>query len=47
VIPSVFDARVADAVAEAVRRKAIEEGIARRTPRTADEEIAATAHGQR
>jgi malate dehydrogenase (oxaloacetate-decarboxylating) len=41
VIPSVFDARVSDAVAEAVRRAAIDEGLARRTLRAADEEIAA------
>ena len=31
IIPSVFDARVVDRVAEAVRRAAIEEGLARRT----------------
>jgi malate dehydrogenase (oxaloacetate-decarboxylating) len=43
VIPSVFDARVADAVAEAVRRAAIDEGLARRTLRAADEEIAAAS----
>jgi malate dehydrogenase (oxaloacetate-decarboxylating) len=41
VIPSVFDARVADRVAEAVRRAAIEEGIARRTLLNLDEENAA------
>ncbi|MBV8198072.1 MAG: hypothetical protein JO263_08050 [Candidatus Eremiobacteraeota bacterium] len=32
VIPSVFDARVVDAVAKAVGAKAIEEGVARRIP---------------
>jgi malate dehydrogenase (oxaloacetate-decarboxylating) len=41
VIPSVFDARVADGVAEAVGRAAIDEGLARRTRRAADEEISA------
>ena len=40
VIPSVFDARVVDAVAEAVRRAAIDEGLARRTILAADEENA-------
>ena len=43
VIPSVFDARVVDAVAEAVRRAAIDEGLARRTILAADEENAATS----
>lgn len=42
VIPSVFDPRVADGVAEAVERAAIEEGLARRTL-TADEEHAASS----
>jgi malate dehydrogenase (oxaloacetate-decarboxylating) len=41
VIPSVFDARVVDAVAEAVRRAAIDEGLARRTLLAGDEENAA------
>jgi malate dehydrogenase (oxaloacetate-decarboxylating) len=41
VIPSVFDTRVADGVAEAVGRAAIEEGLARRTRRAASEEISA------
>jgi len=41
VIPSVFDARVVDAVADAVRRAAIEEGLARRTLLPGDEENAA------
>jgi malate dehydrogenase (oxaloacetate-decarboxylating) len=41
VIPSVFDARVVDAVAEAVKRAAIDEGLARRTILAADEENAA------
>jgi malate dehydrogenase (oxaloacetate-decarboxylating) len=43
VIPSVFDARVVDAVAEAVRRAAIDEGLARRTILAADEENAAAS----
>jgi malate dehydrogenase (oxaloacetate-decarboxylating) len=43
VIPSVFDARVADAVAEAVRRAAIDEGLARRTLRSGEDEIAAAS----
>jgi malate dehydrogenase (oxaloacetate-decarboxylating) len=42
VIPSVFDPRVADGVAEAVERAAIEEGLARRTL-LADEENAAAS----
>jgi malate dehydrogenase (oxaloacetate-decarboxylating) len=41
VIPSVFDARVVDAVAEAVKKAAIEEGLARRTILAADENAAA------
>ncbi len=47
VIPSVFDARVADAVAEAVRRAAIEEGLARRTIHVTEEENAAPASQSR
>jgi malate dehydrogenase (oxaloacetate-decarboxylating) len=41
VIPSVFDARVAERVAEAVRRAAIEDGLARRTIVSLEEENAA------
>jgi malate dehydrogenase (oxaloacetate-decarboxylating) len=41
VIPSVFDTRVVDAVAEAVKKAATEEGLARRTVLAADEENAA------
>ncbi len=43
IIPSVFDARVVDAVADAVRKAAIDEGLARRTllPGDGDEESAA------
>jgi malate dehydrogenase (oxaloacetate-decarboxylating) len=41
VIPSVFDTRVVDGVADAVKRAAIEEGLARRTILAADEENAA------
>ena len=41
IIPSVFDARVVDVVAEAVRRAAIEEGLARRTLLSMDDENAA------
>jgi malate dehydrogenase (oxaloacetate-decarboxylating) len=41
VIPSVFDSRVVDAVAEAVRRAAIDEGLARRTLLASEEENAA------
>ena len=37
IIPSVFDPRVVDAVAAAVGKAAIDDGVARRT-RTADEE---------
>jgi malate dehydrogenase (oxaloacetate-decarboxylating) len=43
VIPSVFDARVADAVAEAVRRAATDEGLARRAVRGADEDASAAS----
>ena len=43
VIPSVFDTRVVDGVAEAVKRKAIEEGLARRTILAADEESPSAA----
>jgi malate dehydrogenase (oxaloacetate-decarboxylating) len=43
VIPSVFDVRVADAVAEAVRRAAVDEGLARRTLRAGEDEIAAAS----
>jgi len=43
VIPSVFDPRVADGVAEAVERAAIEEGLARRTLLAAEEENAAAS----
>jgi malate dehydrogenase (oxaloacetate-decarboxylating) len=43
VIPSVFDARVVDGVAEAVRRAAIDEGLARRTILAAEEENAAAS----
>jgi malate dehydrogenase (oxaloacetate-decarboxylating) len=43
IIPSVFDARVVDAVAEAVRKAAIDEGLARRTLLTGDDETAAMA----
>jgi malate dehydrogenase (oxaloacetate-decarboxylating) len=39
IIPSVFDARVVDAVALAVGKAAAEDGVARRT-RTGDEEVA-------
>jgi malate dehydrogenase (oxaloacetate-decarboxylating) len=46
VIPSVFDPRVVDGVAEAVKRAAIEEGLARRTVLAADEENAATLTGR-
>jgi malate dehydrogenase (oxaloacetate-decarboxylating) len=38
VIPSVFDARVVDAVALAVRETAIEEGLARRALLVSDDE---------
>ncbi len=38
VIPSVFDARVVDAVAAAVSAAALEDGVARRTPFLAEEE---------
>jgi malate dehydrogenase (oxaloacetate-decarboxylating) len=41
VIPSVFDGRVVDAVAEAVRRAAFDEGLARRSLLAGDEENAA------
>jgi len=41
VVPSVFDSRVVDGVADAVRRAAIEEGLARREMLAADEEYAA------
>jgi malate dehydrogenase (oxaloacetate-decarboxylating) len=41
IIPSVFDGRVVDAVAEAVRKAAIEEGLARRTLLPGEEESAA------
>ena len=43
VIPSVFDPRVADGVAAAVEKAAIEEGLARRTLLAADEENAAAS----
>ncbi len=43
VIPSVFDPRVADGVAEAVEKAAIEEGLARRTLLAADDDNAATS----
>jgi malate dehydrogenase (oxaloacetate-decarboxylating) len=43
VIPSVFDPRVADGVAAAVEKAAIEEGLARRTLLAADDENAATS----
>jgi malate dehydrogenase (oxaloacetate-decarboxylating) len=46
VIPSVFDARVVDAVAEAVKKAAIDEGLARRTVLAADEENAAALTGR-
>ncbi len=41
IIPSVFDARVVDAVADAVRKAAIDEGLARRSLLAGDEENAA------
>ena len=41
IIPSVFDPRVVDVVADAVRKTAIEEGLARRTILTTDEETLA------
>jgi malate dehydrogenase (oxaloacetate-decarboxylating) len=43
VIPSVFDGRVVDAVAEAVRRAAFDEGLARRSLLAGDEENAAVS----
>jgi malate dehydrogenase (oxaloacetate-decarboxylating) len=46
VIPSVFDTRVVDGVAEAVKKAAIEEGLARRTVLAADEENAAALTGR-
>jgi malate dehydrogenase (oxaloacetate-decarboxylating) len=46
VIPSVFDARVVDAVAEAVKKAATDEGLARRTVLAADEENAAALTGR-
>jgi malate dehydrogenase (oxaloacetate-decarboxylating) len=46
VIPSVFDARVVDAVADAVKKAAIEEGLARRTILAADDENAAALTGR-
>jgi malate dehydrogenase (oxaloacetate-decarboxylating) len=42
IIPSVFDARVVDAVAEAVRKAAVDEGLARRTLLVGDDENVAT-----
>jgi malate dehydrogenase (oxaloacetate-decarboxylating) len=41
IIPSVFDPRVVDAVAEAVRKAAIDEGLARRSLLAGDDEEAA------
>ena len=41
IIPSVFDGRVVDAVAEAVRKAAIDEGLARRSLLAGEEENAA------
>jgi malate dehydrogenase (oxaloacetate-decarboxylating) len=38
IIPSVFDARVVDAVAEAVRKAAVDEGLARRVLHAGDDE---------
>jgi malate dehydrogenase (oxaloacetate-decarboxylating) len=46
VIPSVFDVRVVDAVAEAVKKAAIDEGLARRTILAADDENAAALTGR-
>jgi malate dehydrogenase (oxaloacetate-decarboxylating) len=43
VIPSVFDPRVAEGVAEAVEKAAIQEGLARRTLLAADDDNAATS----
>jgi malate dehydrogenase (oxaloacetate-decarboxylating) len=42
IIPSVFDARVVDAVAEAVRKAAVDEGLARRALLAGDDENVAT-----
>ena len=42
IIPSVFDARVVPAVAEAVGQAAVDEGLARRMPHATDDEIASS-----
>jgi len=47
IIPSVFDAKVVDAVAKAVAQAAVDEGVARRELVVADEEAAAEHAGAR
>jgi len=47
IIPSVFDTRVVDAVAQAVREAAIEEGVARRELLTPDDVVAQEPAGVR